>query len=143
MAPGSSGQPKLDGRNYSYWKAHMAGYLEALTIAWEVTENAVVGEWSEDQLKWNARAKNTLFDAGVRINLSGMLEQKIFCLMLLVRRFLLVFTAKRLLMIFGKSLRPFMLGLRNFVRKNTKCLRKNSMNSKCFQMNWLNKCMLD
>ena len=42
----------------------MAGYLEALnTIAWEVTENAVVGEWSEDQLKWNARAKNTLFDA--------------------------------------------------------------------------------
>jgi len=64
MAPGSSGPPKLDGRNYSYWKAHMAGYLEALnTIAWEVTENAVVGEWSEDQLKWNARAKNTLFDA--------------------------------------------------------------------------------
>ena len=64
MAPGSSGPPKLDGRNYSYWKARMAGYLEALnTIAWEVTENAVVGEWSEDQLKWNARAKNTLFDA--------------------------------------------------------------------------------
>ena len=52
MAPGSSGPPKLDGRNYSYWKARMAGYLEALnTIAWEVTENAVVGEWSEDQLK--------------------------------------------------------------------------------------------
>ena len=87
----------------------MAGYLEALnTIAWEVTENAVVGEWSEDQLKWNARAKNTLFDAGVRINLSGMLEQKILCLMLLVRRFLLVFTARRPLIKFGKHLKLFM-----------------------------------
>ena len=45
MAPGSSGPPKLDGRNYSYWKARMADYLEA-----------------EDHTKWNARAKNTLFD---------------------------------------------------------------------------------
>ena len=120
MAGGTGGPPKLDERHYAYWKARMAGYLEALnTIAWEVTENAVVGEWSEDQLKWNARAKNTLFDA---------ISEDIFARV----------HSKRLLMIFGKSLRPFMLGLRNFVRKNTKCLRKNSMNSKCFQMNWLN-----
>ena len=44
MAPGSSGPPKLDGRNYSYWKARMAGYLEALnSFAWEVTDKAIAG----------------------------------------------------------------------------------------------------
>ena len=64
MAPGSSGPPKLDGRNYSYWKARMTGYLEALhVICWEVTEKPIVGDWSEDQVKYHARAKNALFDA--------------------------------------------------------------------------------
>ena len=44
MAPESSGPPKLDGRNYSYWKARMAGYLEALnSLAWEVTNKAIAG----------------------------------------------------------------------------------------------------
>ena len=64
MAPGSSGPPKLDGRNYSYWKARMAGYLEAINpLAWEVTNKAVAGVMYEDHTKWNARAKNALFDA--------------------------------------------------------------------------------
>ena len=63
MASESSGPPKLDGRNYSYWKAHMMGYLEALhVICWEVTEKPIVGNWSEDQVKYHARAKNVLFD---------------------------------------------------------------------------------
>ena len=64
MAPGSSGPPKLDGRNYSYWKARVAGYREAVhTIYWEVTEKPIVGNWSEDQIKYHARTKNALFDA--------------------------------------------------------------------------------
>ena len=63
MALGSSGPPKLDGRNYSYWKARMVGYLVALNpLAWEVTEKAM-GVMYEDQTKQNARAKNALFDA--------------------------------------------------------------------------------
>ena len=63
MAPGSSGPPKFDGRNYSYWKARMAGYLEALNpLAWEVTDKAM-SVMDEDQTKWNARAKNAMFDA--------------------------------------------------------------------------------
>ena len=63
MAPGSSGPPKLDRQNYSYWKAHMAGYLEALNpLAWEVTDKAI-DVMDEDHTKWNARAKNALFDA--------------------------------------------------------------------------------
>ena len=63
MAPGSSGPSKLDGRNYSYLKAHMADYLEALNpLEWEVTDKAM-GVMDEDQTKQNARAKNALFDA--------------------------------------------------------------------------------
>ena len=64
MAGGSDGPPKLDGRNYVYWKARMAGYLEAINpIAWAVTEKPIVGPWNEDQVKYGARAKNALFDA--------------------------------------------------------------------------------
>jgi len=63
MAPGSSGPPNLDERNYSYWKVRMVGYLEALhTIYWEITGKSIVGNWSEDQIKYHARAKNVLFD---------------------------------------------------------------------------------
>ena len=64
MAGGSGGPLKLDGRNYAYWKARMAGYLEAINpIAWAVTEKPIVGPWNEDQVKYGARAKNALFDA--------------------------------------------------------------------------------
>ena len=42
----------------------MTGYLEALhVICWEVTEKPIVGDWSEDQVEYYARAKNALFDA--------------------------------------------------------------------------------
>jgi len=64
MAPGSSGLSKLDGRNYGYWKARMASYLESLNpLAWEVTDKAVAGVMNDDQTKYNARAKNALFAA--------------------------------------------------------------------------------
>ena len=63
MAPRSSVPPKVDWRKYSYWKARMAGFLKALnSLAWEVTDKAM-GVMDEDQTKWNARAKNALFDA--------------------------------------------------------------------------------
>ena len=40
----------------------MTGYLEALHVmCWEVTEKPIVGDWSEDQVKYHARAKNALF----------------------------------------------------------------------------------
>ena len=64
MVPGSSGPPKLDGRNYGYWKAHMASYFESLNpLAWEVTDKAIAGVMDDDQTKYNARAKNALFNA--------------------------------------------------------------------------------
>ena len=96
MAGGSGGPPKLDRRNYAYWKAHMAGYLEAINpIAWVVTKKPIVSPWNEDQVKY------------------------------------------------GNHLKLSMLVLKSFVKKNIKCLRKNLMNSKCLQMSWLNKCLLD
>ena len=61
---GSSGPPKFDGRNYAYWKAGMESYIEAQSIeSWEVTSKAIGGAPSESQAKWNARAKNYLFEA--------------------------------------------------------------------------------
>jgi len=55
VAGGSGGPPKLDGRNYAYWKARMTGYLEAINpIAWAVTEKPIVGPWNEDQVKYGA-----------------------------------------------------------------------------------------
>ena len=64
MAGGSGGPPKIDWRNYVYWKARMAGYLEAINpIAWAVPEKPIVGPWNKDQVKYGARAKNALFDA--------------------------------------------------------------------------------
>ena len=78
--------------------------------------------------------KKPLFVISVKIKLNIMLELIMLCLMLLVRISLLVFIARRLLMKFGKSLRPFVLGLQRFVRRSTKCLRKNSMISKCSPM---------
>jgi len=44
----------------------------------------------------------------MRITPNGMLELRMLCLMLLVRKSLLVSIAKKPLMKFGKSLRPFM-----------------------------------
>ena len=42
----------------------MAGYLESLyPLALEVTDKAIAGNMDSDQTKWNARAKNALFDA--------------------------------------------------------------------------------
>ena len=103
MAGGSGGPPKLDRRNYAYWKARMAGYLEAInSIAWAVTEKPIVGAWNEDQIKYHARVKNALFDA---------LSEEIFAR---------VHSKKKLLTKFGKSLRPFMLGLQSFVRRSIK-----------------------
>ena len=92
MAGGSGGLPKLDGRNYAYWKARMAGYLEAINpIAWAVMEKHIVGPWNEDQVKY------------------GAISRMIY-LMLLVRRFLLVFIAKRPLLKFGKHLKAIYVG---------------------------------
>ena len=65
MAPGgSSGPPKFDGRNFAYWKARMESYIEAQSVeAWEVTSKPIGGAPTESQAKWNARAKNYLFEA--------------------------------------------------------------------------------
>ena len=107
MAGGSGCPPKLDGRNYTYWKARTAGYLEAINpIAWAVTKKLIVGPWNEDQVKYGARAKNALFDA---------LSEEIFARV----------HSKSPLTKFEKLLKLSMLVLKSFVKKNIKCLRKN------------------
>ena len=54
----------------------MTGYLEALhVICWEVTKKPIVDDWSEDQIKYHARAKNALFDA-LSEDIVGTLRQE-------------------------------------------------------------------
>ena len=80
----------------------MAGYLEAINpMAWAVTEKPIVGPWNE-------------------IKSNMVLERRMLCLMLLVRRFLLMFTARRPLIKFGKHLKLSMLVLKSFMKKNIK-----------------------
>jgi len=55
--------------------------------------------------------KNLLLVIGVKAKLSTMLEPRMLYLMLLVRTSLRVSIARKWLTKFGKSLRPFMLGL--------------------------------
>lgn len=56
--------PYFDGKNFNYWKAHMRAYLES--IAPEVCEAAELGfpgPYTNDQVKWNARARNAIFES--------------------------------------------------------------------------------
>ena len=60
MAEGSGGAPKLDGRNYVYWKARMAGYLEAINpIAWAVKSNMVLERRMLRQEKYQVLKEKT------------------------------------------------------------------------------------
>ena len=125
MAGGSGDPPKLDGRNYAYWKARMASYHEAINpIAWAVTEKPIVGPWNEDQVKYGARAKNALFNA---------LSEEIFACV----------HSKKTSHEIWEALEAIYVGSKKLREENIKCLRKSLMNSKCFQMSWLNKCLLD
>ena len=78
--------------------------------------------------------RNLLLVLEMKTKSNIMLEPRMLYLMLLVRTSLRVSKARKWLTKFGKSLRPFMLGLQSFVRRSTKCLRKNSMISKCSPM---------
>ena len=57
--------------------------------------------------------KNLLLMLEMKTKQNIMLEPRMLCLMLFVRRYLLMSIARKLLTKFGKSLRPFMLGLQS------------------------------
>ena len=65
MARGNgSGPPQFDGSGFPYWKARMQSYIESISIdAWIATSVGFEKPYDEFQAKWNARAKNAIFEA--------------------------------------------------------------------------------
>ena len=103
----------------------MESYIEAQSIeSWEVTSKAIGGAPSESQAKWNARAKNYLFEA---------LSEQVFA------RVRSKTTAHEIWLELDKIHNV----LKKFMKRNIKCSKKNSMISRCFLMNQQSKCMLD
>ena len=95
----------------------MESYFEAQSIeAWEVTSKPIGGAPSESQAKWNARAKNYLFEA---------ICEKVFA------RVHSKATAHEICLELDKIHNV----LKKFMKRNIKCSKKNSMISRCFLMN--------
>ena len=94
----------------------MAGYLEALNpLTWKVTDKAI-GVMDEDHTKWNARAKNALFDA---------LSEEIFARV----------HSKKTAHEVWKELENIYVESKKLREEKYKCLRKNSINSRCILVN--------
>ena len=77
----------------------------------------------EDQTKWNARAKNTLFDA---------ISEEIFAQV----------HSKKTAHEVWEELETTHVGSKKLREEKYQVLKENSMSLKCFLVNWLNKYML-
>ena len=64
MAPGSgSSVPRFEGKNFAYWKVRMASYLEAISPeCWQATSVGFEQPFTEQEVRWNAKAKNAIFE---------------------------------------------------------------------------------
>src|SRR4029078_11324434 len=51
-------------KNFAYWKVRMAAYLDAIDPeVWLATKTGLTGTPTSEQLKWNAKARNSIFEA--------------------------------------------------------------------------------
>ena len=56
--------PHFEGKNFAYWKVRMAAYLDAIAPeVWLATKTGFTGTPTTEQLKWNAKARNAIFEA--------------------------------------------------------------------------------
>jgi hypothetical protein len=61
--------PLFEGRNFAYWKAHMATYLNAIAPeVWLAIENGFIGDLTTDQVKWNAIFEAISEEVFARVN---------------------------------------------------------------------------
>jgi hypothetical protein len=64
MAKMGGSPPHFEGKNFAFWKVRMAAYLDAIAPeVWLATKVGFTGDPTPDQLKWNARARNAIFEA--------------------------------------------------------------------------------
>jgi hypothetical protein len=63
MAKMGGSLPLFEGRNFAYWKARMAAFLDAIAPeVWLAIENGFTGDLTTHQVKWNAKARNAIFE---------------------------------------------------------------------------------
>ena len=56
--------PHFEGKNFDYWKVRMATYLDVIAPeVWLATKTGFTGTPTSEQLKWNAKARNAIFEA--------------------------------------------------------------------------------
>ena len=64
MAKMGGSPPHFEGKNFAYWKVRMAAYLDAIAPeVWLATKTGFTGTPTSEQLKWNAKARNVIFEA--------------------------------------------------------------------------------
>src|SRR4026207_832630 len=55
--------PHFEGKNFAYWKVRMTAYLDAIAPeVWLATKTGFTGTPTSEQLKWNAKARNAIFE---------------------------------------------------------------------------------
>ena len=56
--------PHFEGKNFAYWKVCMAVYLDAIgPEVWLATKTGFTRTPTSEQLKWNGKARNAIFEA--------------------------------------------------------------------------------
>jgi len=64
MAKMGSSPPHFEGKNFAYWKVRMGAYLDAIAPeVWMATKTGFTGTPTTEQLKWNAKTRNAIFEA--------------------------------------------------------------------------------
>ena len=64
MARMGGSAPIFEGRNFAYWKARMGAYLDAIASeVWHAIKVGFSGDFTTDQLKWNAKTRNALIES--------------------------------------------------------------------------------
>ena len=54
----------FEGKNFAYWKVRMGAYLDVISPeVWLATKIGFTGNLTQEQLKWNAKARNVIFEA--------------------------------------------------------------------------------
>ena len=91
----------------------MAAYLDAIAPeVWLATKTGFTGNPTPEQLKWNAKARNAIFEA---------ISEEVFARV----------NGMDLEVIFGKSSLKFMKAPQKFVSKNITCLELSMILLKC------------
>ena len=113
MAKMGGSPPYFEGKNFAYWKVRMAAYLDAIAPkVWLATKTGFTENPTPEQLKWNTKARNVIFEA---------ISEEVFARV----------NVMDLEVIFGRSSLKFMKAPLKFVSKNITCLELSMILLKC------------